>query len=59
MGEAFELALVHLELKDRDDPLTETIARHIVEAAQTGEKDPSRICAIALSQLRMTGREAC
>jgi len=59
MGEAYELALVHLELKDRDDPLTETIAKLIVEVAQTGEKDPKRICAIALSHLKGTDREAC
>lgn len=50
--EAYELALVRLELKDRDDPLTETIARLIVEVAQTGEKDPKTICARALSLLR-------
>lgn len=59
LGEAYELALVLLELKDREDPLTETIAKYIVEAAQTGEKDPARICAVALSHLRGIDREAC
>jgi hypothetical protein len=43
---------VQLELKDRDDPLTETIAKFIIETAQTGEKDPEKICSIALSHLR-------
>jgi hypothetical protein len=52
MGEAYELALVQLELKDRDDPLTESIASLIVEVAQTGEKDVGMICARALSALR-------
>jgi len=52
MGAAYELALVQLELKDRDDPLTESIAKFIVEIAQTGEKDPGMICARALSLLR-------
>jgi hypothetical protein len=58
MGEAYELALTQLELKDRDDPLTETIAKYIVELAQTGEKDPKTICHQALSRLR-GDREAC
>jgi hypothetical protein len=59
MGEAYELALIELRLKDRNDPLTETIAKYIVEAAQTGEKEPNNICAVALSRLRGTDREAC
>jgi hypothetical protein len=52
MGDAYELALIQLELKNRYDPLTEDIARFIVEIAQTGEKDPNTICARALSLLR-------
>jgi hypothetical protein len=52
MGEAYELALAQLELKNRYDPLTESIARLIIEIAQTGEKDPKIICARALSLLR-------
>jgi hypothetical protein len=52
MGEAYELALEQLELKDRDDQLTESIAKLIVEIAQTGEKDANMICARALSLLR-------
>jgi hypothetical protein len=58
MGEAFELALAQLELKDRDDPLTESIAKLIIEFAQTGEKDTNRICVLALGQLRSTDRAA-
>ena len=52
LAEAYERALVQLELKDRDDPLTESIAKLIIEVAQTGEKDPKMICARALSLLR-------
>lgn len=59
MTAAYELALVELVLSDRNDPLTETVAKYIVEAAQTGEKDPKRICALALARLRGTDREAC
>jgi hypothetical protein len=49
---ACELALVQLELKDRDDPLTETTAKLVVEAGQTRAKDPQMICDLALRWLR-------
>ena len=52
MGAGHELAFVQLELKEPNDPLTETITKLIVEIAQTGEKDASMICARALSLLR-------
>jgi hypothetical protein len=52
MGEAYELALAQLELKNRNDALTESIAGFIIEIAQTGEKDPTMMCARALSLLR-------
>ena len=59
MEGAYELALVELALTDRNDPLTERIAKLIVEVAQTGEKTPEMICAIALHRLKGTDREAC
>jgi len=59
LGEAYELALVRLQLADRNDPITDTVARFIVEAAQTGEKLPDKICAVAVSRLSGTDREAC
>jgi hypothetical protein len=52
LAEAYELALVQLELKDREDTLTENIAKLIIEVAQAGENDPEMICARALSLLR-------
>ena len=52
MGDAYELALVSLKLTNRSDPLMETVAHHIVEIAQTGEKNPSRICALAVERIR-------
>jgi hypothetical protein len=58
MSEAYERALVMLELKDRDDPLTETIAKLIVEAAQKGVNDPESICTIALRWLREPDQQA-
>jgi hypothetical protein len=32
-----------MRAKDRNDPLTESVARLIIEAAQAGEKDPDMI----------------
>ena len=52
MAEAYELALSQLGLSDRRDPFTEIVAKLIIEVAQTGEKDPSRICTLAVSRLR-------
>jgi hypothetical protein len=55
MYEAYELALARLQLKDRNDPLTEIIAKHIIEVAQTGVKKPDLICALALQRLHGKG----
>jgi hypothetical protein len=59
MQGAYELALVGLGLKDRSDPLTERIAKLIIEVAQTGEKSAEMICGIALDRLMRGDREAC
>ena len=59
MASAYEQALIELRLVDRNDPLTELLAKLIVEVAQTGEKDPKTICAHALHQLANPEREAC
>jgi hypothetical protein len=53
LGEAYEAALMQLNLATkRNDPLTETVAKVILEIAQTGEKDPKRICELALARLQ-------
>jgi hypothetical protein len=44
MATAFEQALADLNLVDRSDPLTEVIARKVIEIAQCGERDPIRLC---------------
>jgi hypothetical protein len=46
-------ALRILELNDREDPITEIIARRIIEAAQTGLRDPDSLCATAIKDLRV------
>jgi hypothetical protein len=48
MVTAFEDTLRELKLIDRDDPITELIARLIIDCAKDGERDPVRLrdCAI-------------
>ena len=47
--EAYEKALHTLSVKDRDDPLTEMIARKIIKIAQTGVHDAAQLSAAAIS----------
>jgi hypothetical protein len=51
MTAAYETAREQLGLKDRSDPLTELVARKIIEIAQTGVRDPSQLCERALSAI--------
>jgi len=48
---AYEQALQTLCVKDRDDPLTEMVAKKIIEIAQTGIHDPAQIAARAIKEL--------
>jgi hypothetical protein len=47
---AFEAALRKLGVA-RDDPVTTEVAKLIIELAKEGERDPERLCALALKQL--------
>jgi hypothetical protein len=52
MSAAFEAALGKLGLVDRNDPaITMAIAKLIIQFAKVGERDPERLCALALQQL--------
>ena len=53
MTAAYEGALHYLGLKDRSDPLTEVIAKKIIEVSRSGERDPALISARAVSELRI------
>ena len=44
--EAYEQALHTLCVKDRDDPLTEMIAKKIIKIAQTGTHDAAQLSAL-------------
>jgi hypothetical protein len=51
MTAAYEDACTALDLADRTDPLTEIIARMIIERAKQGELDPVRLCEAVLDDL--------
>ena len=49
---AYEAALLELDSNKQSAAITKTIAKRIIEIAETGERDPLRICALALEGLR-------
>jgi hypothetical protein len=51
MTTAYEDVLRILGLSNRTDPLTEIVAKKIIEIAQTGERDPLRIRSRAIADL--------
>ena len=53
---AYEDILATLGLKRRTDPLTQMIARKIIEHAQRGERDHIRLRESVLKELEGTGR---
>ena len=48
---AYEQTLKALSLKDRNDPLTEMIAKKIIEIGQTGVKESAQISKLAIKEL--------
>jgi hypothetical protein len=51
MTAAYEGALVDLRLTNHDDPITELVAKTIVNVTATGERDPIRIKERAINAL--------
>jgi hypothetical protein len=51
MTAAYEHALKVLQLADRQDPITELVARKIIELAEVGETNSDRLCQRALEAL--------
>jgi hypothetical protein len=49
--EAYEQALHTLCVKDRDDPLTEMIAKKIIKIAQTGVDDAAQLSSLVIADL--------
>ena len=54
MTAAYESALVEIGLVDRDDPLTEMLAKSILTVTATGERDPEKLKERALHALRIS-----
>jgi hypothetical protein len=48
---AYELTLRTLGLVDRNDPITEMIARKVIEIGQTCKAEPAQISALAINEL--------
>jgi hypothetical protein len=51
LSAAFQAALDKLGLVDRSDPATMAVAKLIIGFAKAGERDPERLCALALQAL--------
>jgi hypothetical protein len=51
LNEAYEQTLRALNLVDRNDPLTEIIAKKIIEISQTITNDPVQISKLAIKAL--------
>ena len=48
---AYQNTLLALGFPDRDTPVTELVAKKIIEISETGELDPERLSAQAISEL--------
>jgi hypothetical protein len=51
LGVAFEMAVVALQQRRRNDPLRDAVAQKIIELAKAGERDPELLCDAALKAL--------
>ena len=51
MTAAYEECLRALKLVNQADPVTQLLAKYIIEVAQTAERDSSRICALTRERL--------
>jgi hypothetical protein len=50
LTKAYEAALLGLGLRNREDPLTELVARRIFEIRQTGILDPAELAATIIGE---------
>ena len=58
MSAAFEGVCASLQLLNRTDPVTEIVARMVVEVAGTGERNPERIRDLVLLSLNESGERS-
>ena len=48
---AYEQALQGIGLVDRDDPLSEMVAKKVIQIAKSGVRDPTDIAALSIMEL--------
>jgi hypothetical protein len=53
MGEAFTDTCKALGLTDRDDPITELVAQHIIELAQRGIRTKTVLCVRTIQEFKI------
>ena len=53
MDRAFTAVRESLQLPAGDDPTAELAARKIIDLARAGERDPERLCALVLLDLKI------
>jgi hypothetical protein len=58
MSAAFNAVCDSLQLINRDDPLTQIIARKVVELAGTGERDPESLRDMVLLALKESSQRS-
>jgi hypothetical protein len=51
LTEAYERTLKSLSLVERNDPLTELVAKKVIELGQRGVRDPKELSALAIKEL--------
>ena len=54
---AYEDCLRALKLTDRSDPMTELVAKKIIELAQTGIRNSSQLGRLAIQEIGTSGGE--
>jgi len=54
---AYEHCLQSLKLSDRSDPITEMVAKKIIEIAQTGIRDSAQLGRLALREIGVSSGE--
>jgi hypothetical protein len=58
MTVAFKGVCNSLQLLNQDDPITEIVARKVIEVAGTGERDPDRLRDLVLTELNQSDKRS-
>ena len=52
LADAYERTLRKLHLVDRNDPVTQLVAKKIIDLGQRGVRDPNKLIELAIKELR-------